>query len=366
MKRAMSMAALASVVLAAAPAGAQEVRRGAEGGKPGGSSDGWNYMLQLENEFFVIGSDDDRYYTQGVQINLLTPKRGMLFADRARDLPVMEKAASEHRGGFVIGQNIYTPEDLTLPEPDPKDRPYAGWLYVGGEVITYSDDEFNSLQLQVGLVGPSALGGWAQNNWHKHVNRIDEAQGWEHQLRDEVAFVAYWERKWRPRQLWIQQSASDRPNPIAIDFTPHVGAALGTVQVSAGGGGTLRVGTHLSEDFGPPRIRPASTGSSFFGPSETFSWYGFAGLDVRAVGRDIFLDGNTFLDSRRVDRRPIVGELQVGAVVRLRKLRLTHAYVWRTEEFLGQRGFSQFASVTVGLSTADLLRRTAATKRPSN
>ncbi|WP_309090873.1 lipid A deacylase LpxR family protein [Phenylobacterium sp.] len=329
-------------------------------GQDANDEDDWVATLQVENEFFIPGKNDDRYYTQGLQLNVLTPSRSSPIAGRARELPFLDPNAS-YRGGFVIGQNIYTPEDLTLPEPDPKDRPYAGWLYVGGEVMTYSEKRLDSLQLQVGVVGPQALGGWTQNNWHKHVNHIDEAQGWKHQLKNEVAFVLYGERRWRPIELWPrpragQDGRGERTEGLSVDFTPAANVALGTVQVSGGLGGTLRVGTHLAEDYGAPRIRPAPSGSSFFGPSNEFAWYAYAGTEVKGVARDIFLDGNTFKDSRRVDKRPWVQEFQAGVVARIWRLRVTYANVWRTEEFLGQNGDSHFAAVTVGFSTGLLAR----------
>lgn len=312
--------------------------------------DDWTLTLQVENEFLIPGRNDDRYYTQGIQLNLLTPSKniplkGLLlglgkpgggrFLDRANV-----------RGSFVLGQNIYTPEDLTLVEPDPKDRPYAGWIYVGAEVITYDDGagtdpgQLNALQLQVGTVGPRALGGWAQNNWHKHVNHIAEAQGWRHQLHNEVAFVLYGES----RRRW-SLAPSDR---IGVDFIDNLNFALGTVQTSIGGGGMLRIGSRLDEDFGPPRIRPAPVGSSFFRKPGGLAWYVYAGADLKAVGRDIFLDGNTFRDSRRVDKRWLVGETQAGAVLRYNLVRLTYSHVWRSEEFLGQRGPSHFGALTIG------------------
>jgi hypothetical protein len=313
--------------------------------------DDWTLTLQIENEFLIPGRNDDRYYTQGIQLNLLTPSKniplkelllglgkpgGAKFLDRTTNV----------RGSFVLGQNIYTPEDLTLLEPDPNDRPYAGWIYVGAEVLTYDDGDgkgpghLNALQLQVGTVGPRALGGWAQNNWHKHVNHIAEAQGWRHQLRNEVAFVLYGES----RRRWSLVSSDQ----VGVDFIDNVNFALGTVQTSIGGGGMLRVGTRLDEDFGPPRIRPAPVGSSFFRKPDGLAWYVYAGADLKAVGRDIFLDGNTFRDSRRVDKRWVVSEMQAGAVLRYELVRLTYSHVWRSEEFLGQRGPSHFGALTIG------------------
>ena len=71
------------------------------------------------------------------------------------------------------------------------------------------------------------------------------------------------------------------------------------------------MGWNLSADFGDPLIRPAGVTSPplVWDPRKTYSMYLFAFVDGRAVGRDIFLDGNTFTDSHSVTRKTFVGDL---------------------------------------------------------
>jgi len=57
------------------------------------------------------------------------------------------------------------------------------------------------------------------------------------------------------------------------------------------------------------------TGSSFVRAGQGRGGYVFAGVEGRAVARDIFLDGNTFQKSPSVDKEPLVGELAVGAAL---------------------------------------------------
>jgi hypothetical protein len=318
-------------------------------------ADGTITTVQEENDLFVPGGHSDRYYTQGLQISILAPASSTPFASRARDLPFMDKTTRLYRAGVLLGQNIYTPQNLRLVTPDPNDRPYAGWLYAGGEVLSYSAKELNSLQLQVGVVGPMAGGEWVQNNWHRRINRIREAKGWNSQIKDEVAFALYGERTWRPKQINVLPGQGQ--GGLDMDFTPHAGFALGTVQVAAGGGAMLRIGTWLNDDFGPPRIHPGPSGSAYFGSSSRISAYAFAGFDGRVVAHDLFLDGNTFRHSARVDREALVGEFQAGAVARIGLMRLTYSYARRTKEFRTQRGDAEFGSLTIGISSADLLAR---------
>lgn len=59
----------------------------------------------------------------------------------------------------------------------------------------------------------------------------------------------------------------------------------------------------------------------------------FVGIDGRAVARNIFLDINTFRDSRSVDKDPLVGDLQFGIAVTWKNVRPGCTHVLRTREF---------------------------------
>ncbi|WP_431267588.1 lipid A-modifier LpxR family protein [Dankookia sp. P2] len=124
-------------------------------------------------------------------------------------------------------------------------------------------------------------------------------------------------------------------------------AASATFRTYASGGVMFRVGTKLDADFGPPRARPATAGSVFFEPDGGWGWYAFAGLDGRVVGRDIFLDGNTWRDSRHVDKEPVVADASLGAAMIMPWARLTMTYTLRTREFTAQRELAQFGSVSL-------------------
>jgi hypothetical protein len=113
---------------------------------------------------------------------------------------------------------------------------------------------------------------------------------------------------------------------------------------------TLRYGRNLALDYGPPRIQPSIPGSGFFVPPANFAWYLFAGFEGRAVAHNIFLDGNTFKDSRSVDKEPLVGDLQWGIVLTWRGVRLGYTHVERTREFKTQNGHDKFGSVSISMS----------------
>jgi hypothetical protein len=253
------------------------------------------------------------------------------------------------RWGLAFGQNIYTPSETKLRTPDPKDRPYAGWLYGSFVVASYADrsarvTEYGAFELQLGVVGPSALGEQVQNNVHDFIN-VDRALGWDRQLKDEPGVNLILTRQWRLNQ------PLDGENPwgLAVGVVPAVTVSLGNVQTYASAGMLMRIGSNLYADFGPSRIRPAPAGTGFFQPDGKWGWYLFGGFEGRGVAHDIFLDGNTWREGPSVDKRLVVGEGVFGAALVMPWARLTYSHTFRTREFWGQKDMPEFGSVTLSV-----------------
>lgn len=292
----------------------------------------------IEND--MLGGTD-RYYTNGMQITWRSPS-----ADLPSPLAWLDRQLAFLQGpgtlrwGFAIGHSIFTPEDTQRRNPDPTDRPYAGYLYGAISLTRVTATSLSLLEVQAGLVGPSAGGKFVQNGWHSVIG-VSPARGWDYQLDDEPVVALILERKWR-----VPLAGDER---LGLELLPSVSGSLGNLQTYAGAGGVLRVGRNLAADFGPPRIRPALAGSAFFQPQgDGFGWYVFGGAEGRVVARDIFLDGNTWAQSRSVDARPFVADLQAGVAVMWHGVRIAYTQVWRTEEFYGQRGgMQQFGSLSV-------------------
>ena len=83
---------------------------------------------------------------------------------------------------------------------------------------------------------------------------------------------------------------------------------------------------------------------------EGFGWYLFAGASGRAVGRDIFLDGNSWRHSASVRKRPAVADLEAGAALFWRDMRLSFTQDIRSQEFVGQRKAFTYGIVTLAVA----------------
>lgn len=297
--------------------------------------------LTIENDLF---SGEDKNYTSGVRATYL---------DVSSDFPEFAKDLAEVMPGFEIndtsslfysiGQNIYTPRDTRTRDPDPQDRPYAGYLYGSMGMFTYTDDHTDEIELSVGVVGPAALGEQAQKLIHRHLTNSPMPKGWSHQLKNEPAVGLGWQRTW-------PDALGGEIGPLYASVAPYVGATAGNVYTYADTGFTVRVGPGSERwQDAPARVRPAMPGTGFFEiPEDKWSWYLFGGVEGRAVARNIFLDGNTFTDSPSVDKNWLVGDANAGLAVTYGKYRVSFTGVYRTEEFEDQDGPSKFGAVNVG------------------
>lgn len=294
----------------------------------------------FENDAFFGGDSD---YTNGVALFWIpagTPAPRWITGI-ARWLPWFpEEGMGRH--GYVLGQNMYTPRDLELVDPPLADRPYAGWLYATAGVGVETGRQLDVFAVTAGVLGPASFGEQSQKFIHGIIGST-RPKGWDTQLRNEPGIYLTSQRTWR---------AITSKTLVGLDFdvAPHLGGTLGNVYTYANAGFTMRYGKDLPLDFGPPRVQPTVLGGVIFEPTAKLMGYLFASVEGRAVARNIFLDGNTFKDSRSVDKEPFVGDLQWGLVLTWRNFRVSFTDVFRTREFETQEESEHYGSICLSMS----------------
>ncbi len=313
-------------------------------------------LVYFENDLFY---DEDRYYTNAVQARLISPdlrtlaENDLLPEGLSRllgDVPFPgSESAVQYNISLGMGQQIYTPEKTSASNPPSDDRPYAGYLYGFLALHAKKENRLDTLELAGGIIGPSALGEQAQNEVHRFWG-METAKGWDHQLHDEPALMLSWTRTWR---------ANDAAGKgWGWDMLPHIGLNAGTPFTQAVAGGEVRLGWNLPPDFGSSTIRP---GSGIYAPGsenplsrgsgsflDNCSVYLFAGIEGRGVAHNTFLDGNTWKDSRSVDKFPFVGEFDWGFALSVHDFRLSYTHAIRSKELHGQNKGQNFGAITLG------------------
>ena len=315
------------------------------------------FTLLFENDLF---GDSDAQYTNGLKLSWMSPnlKRvddvriphwalAIVGGLKALEARVIDHAEREFNVGLALGQMMFTPDDTQARALLPNDRPYAGWLYGSIAFVSKNRTVADTLEFQAGVVGPGSLAEDAQKFVHD-IRDLPPPRGWDNQLENEPGFVLLYERKWRV----LEASFS---HDVGVDSIVHVGAAVGNIVDYLGTGVELRLGWHVPRDFGTSLIRPGGDANAptVKGPGVATTGLGvyiFAALSGRAVGHDIFLDGNTIADSHGVDKEALVGDLVIGASVVFRGLKLSYAQAFRSREFAGQNRRHNFGSVNLSYS----------------
>lgn len=288
--------------------------------------------VSIENDVNSIGgAGTDHDYTQGLKFSYTTttdknPSWAILFADETTQTNL----------GFGLSQKLYTPNGIEFDQLLVNDRPYAAWLSFETFYHFQNENRSHLISLNVGIVGPEAGGENIQNAYHRATNyRL--AKGWTHQLATEPTLELSYQQ--RLRFYKVEQT---------FDALAIYGGDLGNVLVDGYIGAMTRFGLDLPHDLGPTRPSMLS-GERFISAdsSKEVYIYAFAAARVIGVGRNIFLDGNTFKSSHKVTKKSIVVENEMGLSANYKKMNFTWRFVTTTPEFEERSEYHNFASITL-------------------
>ena len=281
------------------------------------------FSLYFENDT-VAGTD--RCFTGGAKLGWMSKDLKNYKEKKIwRWLPFVDKPGFQHTFALSLGMNIYTPDDISRTDIIEDDRPYAGFLYLAAGIHNISRRILDSWEFYIGIVGPHSYAEQTQKFIHTIITGV-YPEGWDNQLKDELALQLIYERKWK-------FPSSDSREGLGFDAIPHLGGGLGNVYIYGSTGVQVRLGWNLPEDFGFPLIRPGGDASLGLNTRGPFSVYAFAALDGKVVLRNIFLDGNTFQDSHSVDKNPFTLDLITGIGIRMGRFNISYAYVFWTKKF---------------------------------
>lgn len=310
----------------------------------------------FENDVFT---GTDKEYTNGIKLTWISqdmtdyrddPRVPEWSYPIIRNLPFVNKPGFQRNISLSIGQNMYAPEDLERTDLVPDERPYAGITYLALGFHSKGSRRMDTLEIDVGILGPHSYAEGIQKTWHRWIDTT-EPMGWEHQLKDEPILNVFYERKWKVLQSKIGRE-------FGYDLIPHLGCSLGNAFIGANLGAQVRFGWNLPNDFGTFLIRPGSDTNApmderdprLFLRFKRLGIHVFAGLDARAVARNILLDGNTFRDSHSVEKKPFVAHAMAGLGILFHRFKISYAYVYQTKEYDTQKEGQEYGAITVSYS----------------
>ena len=262
----------------------------------GAADDPARWYLQIDNDV-VFGTD--RWYTSGVR--LARVKDGTEWA---------------------LFQEIYTPDGK---HPAATDRAPAARLLAAGARHFEWPEDFATVELALGVRGPSAIGRQSTQAVHRVIPapEID----WSRQLPDEID----------------AQLAAAGTHRFADAFKVHYGIVAGTQIVHAHAGFELRVGADPRHSSAMLRFAPTPP----FAAPDARGWSAYAGASLRAVARNELLERNYDPLGPALHRKNAVGRAVAGVAWTSQAGALTFELVQDSREFEGQAAAHRFGSLAL-------------------
>lgn len=225
-----------------------------------------------------------------------------------KSFPTLTKEGLFYRTGIAIGQIIQTPSDLSRSDLITDDVPYAAALTLQASWYAYNDLEFRGFEITTGIVGPLSFADQMQKTIHKIINS-PSPEGWSNQLANEPVINLNYMRKLK---IW----SMGNPAEISFDASINGNIALGNLFTEAAAALEMRFGYNMPRGF---VYVPDSIGFSMHydasmkaANSKIMSFYSSLVLRGSNYVHNIFLDGNTYQDSHRVEKEPFVGQIIAG------------------------------------------------------
>ncbi len=256
-------------------------------------------------------------------------------------LPQIGDPAYTKFANFALSQHIFTPEDITVADPPADDRPYSGGLFFDSSVYLLGDGAMHSYTLRLGVIGPSSLAEDVQSLVHKIVGS-EEPAGWDTQLKDEPVINLSYNCLYHGLYTEVSEGFEG-------DVLPSFGLHAGNYLTAARGGLTARIGTDLKAGFGASSMRSGYLANAVIRTSseDRWKWSIYVSGDGYAVAQYLPLDGNTFRDSRSVDREDLVGSLTYGFTLGRGNFAFSFSQTNFTKSFATQKTNDEFASLAV-------------------
>ena len=302
--------------------------------------------VTLENDLFT-GSDNN--YTNGFGVTWQTDEfRGYepdsfnhKWVDFWSFLPRIGNENCQVFASWTLGQEIFTPDDITTANPPADDQPYAGVLFLDSTLYARNQRVTHAWNLRLGVVGPAAGAEQTQTAVHSAIG-ADEPEGWDSQLPSEpILNVDY-----TVGYDWLSVPVTDSARARLV---PMAGASLGNYFTGLSAAMYGEFGWNIPEAIGLLSIRrgldPFVDVDSARRTPWTFSLY--AGAGAFAVGHYLPLDGTVFRDSPSVDSEPLVGFFSTGLTLRVRRITVGYLLTRFTDAFETQRQDTDYGTLSV-------------------
>lgn len=294
----------------------------------GGDIDG--VQVAWDNDLWAKGKTD-RWYTNGIRLTWTysSPPESVLSSAYLRASNWLLLDGLQPTLSYTIGQSMYTPRDIKLPQPPLDDRPWGAYLYFG--ITAHGEkqpNQFRSTELKIGVTGKGAFGEPVQKFVHQVVSS-DAPQGWNQQLRPRLGIQISHARV---------QRLGDTLEHDKFAFQLGWGAATGTLRTHANLGAAVIFGLLKGQNT------PLLMGNEGDFVVQDFNGsrkhlrtpFTFLSANITGVAYNYFIEGSTPYGKSKIKPRHSYATLSVGFSIPIgEKFRAVYTQSVRSPEFDG-------------------------------
>ena len=194
-----------------------------------------------DNDYINLrGDGSDRYYTNGMRIDYFYTKKQKAKFPSSLLLNISDYNNNIY--GLGLAQFMFTPKNISVPDIQYNDRPYAGALYSILSLQSIDKIEKTKVlsEIRLGVLGPMSFAKETQT-WAHRVIEVTNPEGWNNQVPNDI-ILNY--------NISIEKQILQPSKKLLLVGVFETYS--GTVYNAAGAGFMLRVGKFINYfDAGP-------------------------------------------------------------------------------------------------------------------
>lgn len=292
-----------------------------------------SFAQEYKNEFGFKSDNDaylwygqDRYYTNGL----------FIYFRRAIDQQKLKGNLEKVTYEISAGQKMYNPRSGNKPDPTTHDRPFAAHLFGSLQTnLFYKKESLLKIGLNLGTVGPTALGKEAQELLHRIVG-FYKIRGWDYQIANDFAANAN-----------IQfTKLLHRSSNNTVDFTLDTYANIGTTYNGTGAGVVFRAGD-INQLFNSAHYNAAIGHNSKTEKLKKREFYFYAKPQLSYVAYDATVQGSLFNNESPVTFgvKPFVFSQQLGVNYSTPRFTVDYSLIFLSKEIKSNATAHQYGSI---------------------
>ena len=267
--------------------------------------------IVFDNDIF---DNTDYYYTNGINIELITP---LAIISPLSGFLIGLSGSQINLYGFSIKQNIYTPINPDIAEISKGDRPFSAFLTMGQFRESYNLQKRISVKSSInfGVLGPASMGSLVQSSIHNI-----EPVGWNNQIKNNIV-INY--------SIKIEKGIISTPH---IELNLTVGGNFGTIFNKINSGLYFRTGSFS------PVVKCATTSYGSSANNNAIQYWFFVTGETNLVAYDATLQGGLFNNEnpyviQNNDINRVVVNLSIGVALYYKQFGVEFQNFYLSPEF---------------------------------